>query len=362
MPLIGIEEPLFAVWAVAVYFFIYLGDFAVVFPVHVFLTIALFIIVPLIFTRLDWIGFERHRFLWPLRFTPLAAFPAFIALILHGGEWPAEIRTSFAIPWLIFTAYAGIVGLLSLRMARTPHRVAAALSLIMLAGGGVWFMIACAGWPVLPFTPQMVLLTATHFHYAGFATLALVAMQERFVASQALARVAMPKKELDACLRGHDGRKTTLWPWIIITLTAGGFTLVAMGITFSRTLELVGATCMSLGLLVHVTRTLFIVVPRLRMFAVRHAGARDATPPALPRLRGSVAPVLLTLSSFSILAGMALAVYYAVGRAFDAGTIALDAMLDVHAPLNAIGFALCGVLGWRFARHHNRMANDSGLL
>jgi hypothetical protein len=43
---------------------------------------------------------------------------------------------------------------------------------------------------------------------------------------------------------------------------------------------------------------------------------------------------------------MALALLYAWGRAFDPPIVALGHLAVIHAPLNALGFALCGLIGW----------------
>ncbi|MBI3407441.1 MAG: YndJ family transporter [Planctomycetes bacterium] len=60
-----------------------------------------------------------------------------------------------------------------------------------------------------------------------------------------------------------------------------------------------------------------------------------------------LAASLLVASSTSLLAAMALAVAYAVGSFFEAPWLDIPLMLSTHGVLQAFGFALPGVIGWR---------------
>ena len=64
-----------------------------------------------------------------------------------------------------------------------------------------------------------------------------------------------------------------------------------------------------------------------------------------PRLPGA-ARILLSLSSASLLGGMACALAYAVGEFTGIGLISLGQMARIHGPLNGLGFVLGGLLGW----------------
>jgi hypothetical protein len=74
----------------------------------------------------------------------------------------------------------------------------------------------------------------------------------------------------------------------------------------------------------------------------------------VPRLKG-VAAILLSISSASILGGMACAAAYAVGEFTGIGTISLGQMARIHGPLNGLGFALAGLLGWTLAPRNLRL-------
>lgn len=71
------------------------------------------------------------------------------------------------------------------------------------------------------------------------------------------------------------------------------------------------------------------------------------------RLSGWAA-ILLSISSVSILGGMACAAY-AVGEFTGIGTISLGQMARIHGPLNGLGFALAGLLGWTLAPRNLRL-------
>jgi len=63
--------------------------------------------------------------------------------------------------------------------------------------------------------------------------------------------------------------------------------------------------------------------------------------------RSPAALWLLALSSASLVTGMALAVAYAWGEYTGRRILDIATMLPLHGAVNGIGFALCGLLGWR---------------
>ena len=59
---------------------------------------------------------------------------------------------------------------------------------------------------------------------------------------------------------------------------------------------------------------------------------------------------LFSVSSVSLLAGMALAALYGVGNYLGASWIDIPTMIPTHGLLNSIGFSLCGLLAWLLRR------------
>ena len=81
----------------------------------------------------------------------IAGYAFLIALILPQGIWAAI----FSIPWILFSAT---------QAWKQRH----AFTYTFLLIGAAWFFADRLGWMVLNFSPIIVLLTAAHFHYAGF--------------------------------------------------------------------------------------------------------------------------------------------------------------------------------------------------
>jgi protein-S-isoprenylcysteine O-methyltransferase Ste14 len=66
----------------------------------------------------------------------------------------------------------------------------------------------------------------------------------------------------------------------------------------------------------------------------------------IPSLRTRAARALLAVSSAAVLACMALAGVYALGEYLRTGWLSIPEMARTHGALNALGFALCGLLAW----------------
>ena len=170
-----------------------------------------------------------------------------------------------------------------------------------IAIGGAWTVLARLEEPLLGFPQIIVLLTAVHFYFAGFA-LPLVL-----------------------------GRITRLYPsgfsTAIVAGTVLGIVLVAAGITLSPLLEVVGAWVLALsaaglGLMLITTRAPAIVTNRF----------------------------LTAVAGTSLLIGMAMAVAYATGEFSQLNRIAVPTMLRYHGAVNALGFAIPALIATRGAR------------
>lgn len=76
--------------------------------------------------------------------------------------------------------------------------------------------------------------------------------------------------------------------------------------------------------------------------------------PLLPRVTPGIARVLLGVSAIALLAGMSLVAVYAVGEFTTRTWLAVPQMAYLHGTINAVGFALCGLLGWTLAGEGSR--------
>jgi hypothetical protein len=198
---------------------------------------------------------------------------------------------------------AGIGGLAILR--RLELRIPAfcvAASLGFLQVGGVGLLASRLGVPMAGFEEPIVLLTAVHFHYTGFAAPLLVA---------ALAHFA-----------GSARRRSRLLAAVAFGVVAST-PVIAIGFMFSPLLKLAGVVWLAAS----------IFAFSLLTFS------------SLGELRGAGRPWLV-VSSTAVWAGLALALVYAAGEYTGVSYIGLAEMARYHGAANGIGFTLCGLLGW----------------
>jgi hypothetical protein len=154
------------------------------------------------------------------------------------------------------------------------------------------------------FGDTIVLLTAVHFHFAGFAAPVLAGL-----AGRVLVRSPSISKAFA----------------VAVVCILSGTPLVAAGITFSPRLALIGAIVISAGLLVLAILVLGWVLRSLDSF---------------------VAQTLLVISSLSSVFAMILACLYAYSLVARTVIVDIPQMALTHGILNSFGFALSGLLAW----------------
>jgi hypothetical protein len=245
----------------------------------------------------------------PWRMAVRLQFPAALALTASMVLPVGVAAVLLAIPWLVTTGLVALHGLWRLR--RGPHaasEVCLDAGLLYLAVGGIWTAIARAGLRPLGFPDLIVLLTAVHFHYAGFALLVLASLVAR-------------------ALGGPTARAACLGVIAGVPLVAAGITDAQLvpGILPPRLLELVASVIMGAS-------SILVGLLQLRLAARTGMAA--------------LARALMAVSGLSLLAPMVLAGLYALGSFEGAVRLDIPAMLHYHGAVNALGFALPGVLSW----------------
>lgn len=233
---------------------------------------------------------------------PIAAAAGIVAIALPSGILSAAV----ALVWLAFTFLAALHGVTRVFGAgRRIEELCIAVGFIYLAVGGGWLVLWRSGIGIMDFGEHVPLLTAIHFHYAGFASPILVGFAGRQ-------------------LRTAD---TRLWPIYAgaASLVIVGPALVALGIAGVRTIEAPAAAVLAAG-----TAT----VAFLALAAV------------LRRVRGAPARGLLAVSSAAAIVAMTLAFLYAVGNPLGISAIGLEDMVRWHGSFNALGYVFCGLLAW----------------
>jgi len=210
--------------------------------------------------------------------------------------------------WLLFCALVGLYGLARLVRGawRRADEACVAAGLFYLPIGGAWLVLSRLGQMPMGFQEPIVLLTAVHFHYTGFATPLLAGAAGR----------ALSGRPVSALLR-------TLFRFVAVGVIAGP-PLVAAGFVLSPALKFFSALVLAASL----------CALALIMFAI------------VPAFRYRPAQVLLAISAASVVAGMLLALVYAVGEFRGHLLISIPWMAATHGILNGLGFALCGLLGW----------------
>lgn len=167
---------------------------------------------------------------------------------------------------------------------------------------GVWLVASRAGIQLLAFREPIVLLTAVHFHFAGYASAVLAGLTyEQFRESpwKTLLRVALLAV---VCGPGVLGLAFLLGPKVKLVAAL----LIAAGqLGLASGMVLVGIS-----------------------------------------LKNSSGRWLLFVAGASVAAGMVLAAIWAVGEYPLQSFVNIRQMAEFHGVLNAVGFAVCGLMGW----------------
>lgn len=238
------------------------------------------------------------------RLQPLGAAVAVLAMWLPPGR-----RAGFAaMGWLAVCLLAGSGAVDLVRALWTDAKSLGAIRFVMdlaridLAVGGAWLVASRLGMRPMGIQEPIGLLTAVHFHFAGFATAIIAATTAQF-----------------AERRGEH-------PWLryLAPIVAGLPFAVAAGFVVSPVLKMVAALFFSIS------------VAALAI-GLRACGrkAEEAT-----------ARMLLQVAAGAIFAGMVLAGAYVIADYAGSNALTIPQMARTHGILNAIGFCLPGLLGW----------------
>ncbi len=279
-------------------------------PFHLRWGIALLLLSPLVIVPLGlWLvadeqpyGFEARLWRWIATLQLPAALALMLAFILPNG-WRAAM---LAMPWLIVTLMIAWCGLV--RVWRRGVRPLAELSvdagLIYLAVGGVWAVLSRYGARPLNFDPVIVLLTAIHFHYAGFLLPLLTGLAGR-------------------ALKSRTAHRAALGVMLGVPLTAMGITTTQLG--FNHAME-------SLAALITACAGLLTAWLHFRL----------AMQPQVTRLVRS----LWLIAALSLAFSMTLAMMYGLRFYVPVAWLDLPWMRALHGSANALGFGLAGVIAW----------------
>ena len=268
--------------------------------------VALLMLSPLLLIRIG----ERHR-LGKADWSKMAA-PHTIAVTLLAISFmnpPSIVMAAYALPWFIIRLAVVFDVMLTWRKLpiKTPGQLCFDFAFIFPAIGAAWLVAQRANWTPWNFDPLIVLLTAAHFHHAGF-TLPLMA--------------GLNAKASPGCW--------TRFSCVAILL---GVPLVAVGITCThfgvlRFVEPFGVVVLVLG-------AVGVAVSQILRGVEIRSGLSFWTRAAF------------LISGASLLSAMILAMGFGLRHVMPNWALTMPQMWAIHGTLNAFGFGLCGLLAWR---------------
>jgi uncharacterized protein (UPF0548 family) len=243
-----------------------------------------------------------------LRFSlPWIQFLSAVVLLVSFAHEPGARAGALALPWLLFTGFAALLGLVRLLTGgyRSAAGLATSAGLVFLAVGGGWTAVSRWGARPMDFGEPIVLLTGVHFHYAGFALPILTGLAA--------------------------GTLQSLRARLAVAGVVLGVPLVAVGITAGRSVHVV-----DLAAAWFLAVACLLVVSLQAELAARAASRAER--------------LLFAVSGLALLAGMILTAVYALGSFRESAWLEIPTMIRWHGTLNAVGFALPGLLAWHLAR------------
>jgi hypothetical protein len=267
--------------------------------------LAALVLVPL---ALDLPGVLRPgRLRAAVRWTALPAGSALLAAFVLPPGW---LAAALALPWLTFTTLVAAASLARMRTHRPAHRADGiiTLALLYLPVGGLWAVSNRAGYGPLGFQEPIVLLTAAHWHYAGFLLVLLAGLATHRL--------------------GDRGSRRTA------TAAATGVPLVAVGITLTP-----------LGFpLVEWLSAWWMAAAGLLLAGLHFRLAARAA--ASPGPVGLLTAFLFAISGAALMIGMALAALYGLRAYWQIELVDIPFMLPYHGAVNALGFTLPALAAW----------------
>jgi len=248
------------------------------------------------------------------RLQPAGAGFAVVAMWLPPGRRAGSV----ALGWMVICslmAGGGVVNLVrslwrdaggGARATSIVLRIVISVARIDLVVGGAWLVASRLGIRPMGIQEPIGLLTAVHFHFAGFATATIAA----------------------ATLQFAERRGEYRWLKPVVLMVVGLPIVVAVGFVISPAVKMVAAILFSAG------------VAALAI-AVRGCGRK---------VENATARVLLQVAAGAVFASMVLSGAYAVADFAGSDVLTIPQMARTHGILNAVGFCLLGLLGWLVER------------
>lgn len=260
--------------------------------------LAVFVIVPLV-ARLSDLPFRTgSRSPW-YRAASLCSLPSALAVLVSLLLSAGFVATLLAVPWFVVTGLLAMYGLRrGFPNAHRPDELAISVALLYLPVAGFALVAHRAG-VTFGFGATTMLLTVVHFHYAGCALPAFVGLLGR-----------------------ESGVSRTYRGLLAIVLVGPG--MIGVGIAFSPLIELTSAA------------TFGVVVAGIAIYTLASVSPRNG-----------LGYVFVSVAAIAIVSSMGVIVAYLGSRFLSSTLVTFETVLRGHGLLNAVGFALFGLVGWR---------------
>jgi hypothetical protein len=260
---------------------------------------------------------------WWLQKAAVWQLPAAVALMLSFALPEGHFAGALTLPWLLMLALISVAGIKRAQHSawRDPAHLCICGGMIYLSVGGIWAAFARAGMRPLGFDSAIVLLTAIHFHYAGFVLPLLTGMAAKIAAK------ITDRKIADSAV------------WLVLSgvpLTALGITITQVSAT--RFPETIAAVMTATGGMM--TAILYLKLATLRGYA-------------------TTVRMLWVVTGLALIFSMTLAMLYGLRAHLPIVWLDIPLMRALHGTANAAGFALSGIASWHVLHFSRTPAHPS---
>src|SRR5215217_1314965 len=284
--------------------------------VHKVVFWAVLVIVPLGLSVVEQSGSRLYRLL--VLAQPVAALLTIASFFFEKGVLSAALASA----WLVLNVLIALLGLVRLagRGFNRIEELSIDAGLLYLPVAGAWLVIYRLGIQPFDYGEMIILLTAVHFHFAGFATPIIAGISGRVLAGR-----SYPRKVFGVSVFA-----------VVVAMP-----LVAAGITFSPWIGFAGALLLTVGL---------VLLAVLTVGWIR------------PLINSTGWQALLLIGAISSCAAMGLACLYAYSVATRTLILDIPTMAITHGLLNAFGFVSCSLFAWSQIGPQENVSGGSGNL
>jgi hypothetical protein len=270
--------------------------------IEILLLFAVWVIVPLGISLLDSERPNRWAPHWAqLMGTALSCAAIFttFSFFLNRGIFSARLAAAWLVVCAAITAN-GTYQFFARQKSFEQFCFSVGQGYLLVAG--LWLVASRAGLHPVGFEEPIVLLTAMHFHFAGFASAIVAGLTIRQ-------------------FRGQRGERLVRAAALAVVVGPG---LLGLAFLAGPKVKLIGALLVAAGQI-----GLAVAMARLALQTHQSAGRW-----------------LLLVAAGSVAAGMLFAAVWAIGEYPLQPFVDIRKMAQIHGVLNALGFAGCGLLSW----------------